>query len=130
MFTIDRIDALSRKYGCMINCSGGCPICAPDEHSLHNVMNAFDEAAGIDTSGGLKLAPMGRRGVVGVNPIGARLALHEDFLARGGNEAAPYREKQRKTEAWLAQHREQPRYYHWLGYDACCRCGCEEHRRT
>lgn len=128
MFTNERIANLCRTYGCQINCSGGCRVCSPEDHPLHEVMNAFDGAAGIDTSGGLRPAPIGRLGVIGWNPIGARLALHEEFLARGGNEGAPYRIKQEKTRAWLAEvHRSQ--YYHWLGHDACCSCGCGEHRR-
>jgi hypothetical protein len=130
MFTNERISNLSMTYGCMINCSGGCPTCSPEDHGLHEVINSYDAAAGIDTSGGIKLAPLGRSGVVAVNPIGARLALHEQFLAQGGNASAPYRIKQAETEAWLASARSRPRYYHWLGYDACCACGCGEHRRT
>lgn len=110
MFTIDRIRMLSLAYGCTINCSGGCPVCSPEEHSLHEVMNSFDEAAGIDTSGGVKLAPLGRHGVVGVNYVGARLALHEKHLALDSAEVDVAR--------WERMDSEPEHYFHWLGRDA------------
>lgn len=70
MFTIDRIERLCAHYGYR----------RTDSESLHQVFDALDEATGIDTTGGL-----GRKlftpAYSPVNPVGARLALHEEHLA-------------------------------------------------
>jgi hypothetical protein len=101
MFTIDRINNIRRNFGLeeviLENITGG----------VHERLNELDCHAGIDTSGGIKPAPLGISGVVPVNYVGARLALHERRFAPAIRS----------------------RFYHWLGYDACCRCGCGEHRR-
>jgi hypothetical protein len=103
MFTSQRIAALASRYGC-----------TPTADDLHEVMNAFDAIAGIDTSGGIKPAPLGRSGIVAVNYIGARLALHEQRVAHN---------------RWDEMDSAPEKYFHWLGHGACCSCGCGEHRR-
>lgn len=104
MFTNERIAALARRYDVAWD--------GPALDGLHDVLDLFDRIALIDTSGGIKPAPLGRKGVIAVNPIGARLALHE----------------QAGLTVWRLGE-EPRRFYHWLGYDACCSCGCGEHRR-
>lgn len=108
MFTNDRLDLIAKRYGLMQT----VPLVQAYVAGLHEVLNLFDKTAGIDTRGGLTPAPIGRSGLAAVNYVGARLALHEqsDFIV------------------WRKEE-ELRRFYHWLGYDACCSCGCGEHRR-
>lgn len=111
MFTNDRLDVLANSYGLMRT----VPLVNAYASGLHSVLDLFDKTAGINTSGGTQPAPLGRTGLVAVNPIGARLALHEQRLAH---------------RIWDQMDSAPQKYFHWLGGDACCSCGCGEHRRT
>lgn len=106
MFTNERLDLIAKRYGLMKT----VPLVQAYVGGLHEVLNLFDSTALMDTSGGIKPAPMGRTGVVAVNPIGARVALHE----------------QAGLTVWREGERPRRYYYHWLGHDACCSCGCGE----
>lgn len=110
MFTNERLGALARRYKLMRT----VPLVRAYVAGLHEALNLFDSVAGIDTSGGIKAAPIGRNGVVAVNYIGARLALHEQHVT---------------NNTWDEMDRAPEKHFHWLGHDACCQCGCGEHRR-
>jgi hypothetical protein len=95
MFTIERVNVLLCTYGYQPMSTKGF------FGNGHEVLNKLDSAAGIDTSGGIKPAPLGRTGMVGHYPIGARLALHEGLLARNPG---------------IDKFHYNPRtYFHWLG---------------
>lgn len=73
MNTNDRIKILAKRYKVLWSDE----LAQAHERGLHHVINLFDVAAKTDTSGGFQKAPMGRVGMVGINPVGLRLTLHE-----------------------------------------------------
>jgi hypothetical protein len=106
MNAIERLNVLFQWHG--------LPPITPESifGKFHEHLDELDRYSGIDTSGGIRKAPLGRSGVTPINPVGARLALLEERTARFSPLPAP-----------------RTGYYHWLGHDACCACGCGEHRR-
>lgn len=67
MDTIARLNSLLRHYG-------GAPLDGSCGAKLHHVLNDLDRQARMDTTGGYHYMIMGE---IPVNPVGARVALHE-----------------------------------------------------
>lgn len=82
---------------------------------IHDIIDLIDHAAKYDTKWE-EYIPYSYGTATRKRTVGARLALHEDKLNSRLGISAP-------DEPPKRQH------YHWLGADACCQCGCGEHRR-
>lgn len=104
-FTVDRLNVLLTKHGLPeFSYSPQCP------HEYHEWAGAHWSKPNAHVA--LNRLD-GHRKIVTTGQVGARIRTHEKYGS--SNISHDY-----CTE----------RFYHWLGYDACCQCGCGEHKRA
>lgn len=104
---LDRLNTLLQKCGLDPAISG----------EIHETIDVLDAMTSFDTTGGLRKDTLGPRNPV--NPVGKRLSLHEGRMSYFSHacifKKTPIKKKNK--------------FFFWIGHEACCPCGCGEHRR-